>query len=140
MSTDPFANTITVKNILQHVISPKIVKDGNGGYITKTDLVNVDTLVFSSVDRDPTGGTIEKPFTAQCGFATCVGPPGGGLKRYFVKHTRVTPNSVIIVSNTSEPIGRTIAKVEPGNGEFEILFSVQFSGETFRVAWFIAAF
>jgi hypothetical protein len=45
MSADPFANTTTVKNILQHVISPKIVRDGNGGYVTKTDLVNVDNLV-----------------------------------------------------------------------------------------------
>ena len=44
MSTDPFANTTTVKNILQHVLSPKIVSDGSGGYVTKTDLVNIDTV------------------------------------------------------------------------------------------------
>ena len=42
MSTDPFANTTTVKNILQHVLSPKIVSNGSGGYVTKTDLVNID--------------------------------------------------------------------------------------------------
>lgn len=43
-SSDPFANTTTVKNILQHVLSPKIVSNGAGGYVTKTDLVNIDTV------------------------------------------------------------------------------------------------
>lgn len=47
MSTDPYATTSTVKNILQHVISPKIVNDGNGGYQVKTDLVNIDNAVVS---------------------------------------------------------------------------------------------
>ena len=37
MSGDPFANTSTVKNILQHIISPKLVTDGSGGYVSKTD-------------------------------------------------------------------------------------------------------
>jgi hypothetical protein len=47
MSSDPYATTSTVKNILQHVISPKIVDDGSGGYVTKTDLVNIDNAVLS---------------------------------------------------------------------------------------------
>jgi hypothetical protein len=47
MSSDPYATTSTVKNILQHVISPKIVDDGGGGYVTKTDLVNIDNAVLS---------------------------------------------------------------------------------------------
>lgn len=49
MSSDPFANTTTVKNILQHVLSPKIVSNGSGGYVTKTDLVNIDTVNARSV-------------------------------------------------------------------------------------------
>ena len=47
MSTDPYATTSTIKNILQHVISPKIVNDGSGGYQVKTDLVNIDNAVVS---------------------------------------------------------------------------------------------
>ena len=47
MSSDPYATTSTVKNIVQHVISPKIVNDGSGGYVTKTDLVNIDNAVLS---------------------------------------------------------------------------------------------
>ena len=45
MSTDPYATTSSVKNILQHLVSPKIVNDGSGGYVVKTDLVNVDNIV-----------------------------------------------------------------------------------------------
>ena len=42
--SDPYAGTVTVRNILNHIISPKIVNDGYGGYTTKVDLVNVDTI------------------------------------------------------------------------------------------------
>lgn len=54
MSSDPYASTTTVKNIVQHVISPKIVNDGSGGYTLKTDLVNVDRIVAGKVLSDST--------------------------------------------------------------------------------------
>ncbi len=38
---DPFSGT-TTRNLLQHIISPKIVSDGTGGYTVKTDLINID--------------------------------------------------------------------------------------------------
>lgn len=38
---DPFSGTNT-RNILQHIISPKVVSDGSSGYAVKTDLINVD--------------------------------------------------------------------------------------------------
>jgi hypothetical protein len=38
---DPFSGTDT-KNLLQHIISPKIVNDNSGGYVVKTDVINVD--------------------------------------------------------------------------------------------------
>jgi hypothetical protein len=44
---DPFSGTNT-RNILQHLISPKIVSDGSTGYAVKTDLINVDH-VYSNV-------------------------------------------------------------------------------------------
>jgi hypothetical protein len=40
---DPFSGTNT-RNILQHIISPKIVSDGSTGYAVKTDLINVDNV------------------------------------------------------------------------------------------------
>lgn len=40
---DPFSGTNT-RNILQHVLSPKMVPDGLGGYQIKLDLVNVDNV------------------------------------------------------------------------------------------------
>jgi hypothetical protein len=47
--SDPYAGTVTVRNILNHIISPKIVSDGNGGYTTRVDLVNIDSIVAGSV-------------------------------------------------------------------------------------------
>jgi hypothetical protein len=43
---DPFSGTNT-RDILQHVISPKIVSDGSSGYTVKTDLINVDNLYYT---------------------------------------------------------------------------------------------
>ncbi len=47
--SDPYANTVTVRNILNHILSPKVVSDGNGGYTTKVDLVNIDNIVAGSI-------------------------------------------------------------------------------------------
>lgn len=151
MSADPFANTTTVKNILQHVISPKIVKDGNGGYVTKTDLVNVHNLVFSSVDRTVLStpenpivnvlGSINNPFTAQCGRAILSVPVGNRAKRFIFRHNRVTPNSVIVATFINDPSGRFIARIEPQSQEFEVLTSIELGGgESLSFSWFIAAF
>ena len=38
---DPFSGT-TTRDLLQHIISPKIVSDGSTGYTVKTDIINVD--------------------------------------------------------------------------------------------------
>lgn len=40
---DPFSGTNT-QNILQHIISPKVVSDGSTGYAVKTDLINIDNV------------------------------------------------------------------------------------------------
>jgi len=44
---DPFSSTNT-RNILQHIISPKIVNDGSGGYNVKTDLINIDNAYVTN--------------------------------------------------------------------------------------------
>jgi hypothetical protein len=44
---DPFSGTNT-RDLLQHIVSPKIVSDGSTGYAVKTDLINVDTMYADS--------------------------------------------------------------------------------------------
>lgn len=46
--SDPYAGT-TTRNLLQHIVSPKIVGPTGGTYSVKTDLVNIDTINSSSV-------------------------------------------------------------------------------------------
>jgi len=135
MSSDPFANTTTVKNILNHIISPKIVKDGSAGYTTKTDLVNIDNLIFAS--RGTTAGSEAAPLTAQCGTVNL----GGGALDVLVYHSRVTVNSIILVTNKSRGESyRNIASVTPANGQFTIRLSEQTQGDQNSIFWFIASF
>lgn len=55
MSTsDPFSGTNT-RNLLQHVFSPKIVENMNGGYDVKVDLLNVDRINITGDVIGPTG-------------------------------------------------------------------------------------
>jgi len=50
---DPFSGTNT-RDILQHVISPKIVSDGSSGYTVKTDLINIDNAYVKTSVSVPT--------------------------------------------------------------------------------------
>jgi hypothetical protein len=47
VGNDPFSGTNT-RNILQHIISPKIVSDGSTGYAVKTDLINIDNAYLKN--------------------------------------------------------------------------------------------
>lgn len=51
---DPFSNT-TNRNVLQHLISPKVVNGSGGGYVVKTDLINVDNIYLTGGIYGPTG-------------------------------------------------------------------------------------
>jgi hypothetical protein len=134
MSNDPFANTTTVKNILNHIISPKIVKDGSGGYTTKTDLVNIDNLIFAS--RGTNAGTEAAPLTAQCGVLSVTSGIVG-----IVYHSRVTANSIIVASvKRFDNFQRSITQVLPGEGNFRITFSGALGSNGCEVSWFIASF
>ena len=131
--SDPFANTTTVKNILQHVLSPKIVRDGSGGYTTKVDLVNVDRVVLN----DPRGsGTISDPFTGQCGSVTI----GSGENQISVFATGLTANSVVFAVNAvnDEP-GVESVGIDGANTHFIIRLRDPTSRPT-RIGWFIAKF
>jgi hypothetical protein len=134
MSNDPFANTTTVKNILNHIISPKIVKDGSG-YTTKTDLVNIDNLIFAS--RGNGTGTEATRLTAQCGV---VGVPDTGSS-VTVYHSRVTLDSIIIATNKTTGNNKSyILSVTPVNQSFVIQLSSRPGGDNHVVSWFIASF
>jgi hypothetical protein len=134
MSADPFANTTTVKNILNHIISPKIVRDGSGGYTTKTDLVNIDNLIFAN--RATTAGTEAAPLTAQCGVLSVTSGIVG-----TVYHSRVTENSIIVASvKRFDNFQRSISQVLPGEGNFRITFSAALAANGCEVSWFIASF
>ena len=129
MSADPFANTTTVKNILQHIISPKIVSDGNGGYVTKTDLVNVDNLIFTP--KASTAGTGQNPLTSQCGTVTITG------SSVIIYHSRVTASSIIFaVPQDSQ--GIYVISVAPTSGSFTI--KLNNTGTNLPIGWFIASF
>jgi hypothetical protein len=137
MSADPFANTTTVKNILNHIISPKIVKDGSGGYTTKTDLVNIDNLLFASSSN--VTGSVLIPLTSQVGVVT--------IERLrdsiTVYHSRVTANSIILATNKTVETSnrRTVSHVTPVRGSFTIYLDGEngANGVSY-ISWFIASF
>ena len=140
MSADPFANTTTVKNILSHIISPKIVKDGSGGYTTKTDLVNIDNLIFAS--RGSGTGSVEAPLTAQCGVVEV--PRSSNSVTVF--HSRVTTNSIILATNNTVitySAGDTrVSHITPSNDSFTITINqpTTADGPKTYIFWFIASF
>lgn len=53
---DPFSGT-TTRDLLQHVISPKVVSDGSSGYAVKTDLINIDGIYAKGIIRAGTSGS-----------------------------------------------------------------------------------
>ena len=136
MSADPFATTTTVKNILQHIISPKIVSNGASGYVTKTDIVNVNNIIFDDVGDG--AGTAQLPLTQQSGRVAFP------IRSRFIDvyHAKVKTTSNILVSILKTDGNRPqIEEVLPGNG----MFTINLSGDTantigFTVGWFIASF
>jgi len=132
MSGDPFANTTTVKNILQNIISPKLVNDGSGGYVSRTDLVNVHNLVFGNGAPNEDGGSAN-PFTTQCGVAM-----SNGSDSIVVNHSRVTQNSIILIQNLTDSDSTNVLSVFPGDKVFTIRLNSESNGAVF--GWFIAKF
>jgi len=132
MSADPFENTTTVKNILQHVISPKVVSDGASGYIVRTDLVHVHNLIFEK--GTPTeDGTSAHPFTTQCGSVNLSGAS------VTVYHSRVTLTSIVFATIISGSSSISISRVIPAVGSFTV-YPTSAPGTNTTVGWFIAKF
>lgn len=132
MSADAFENTTTVKNILQHVISPKVVSDGASGYIVRTDLVHVHNLIFEK--GTPTeDGTSAHPFTTQCGSVNLSGAS------VTVYHSRVTLTSIVFATIISGSSSISISRVIPAVGSFTV-YPTSAPGTNTTVGWFIAKF
>jgi hypothetical protein len=132
--TDPYTNTTTVKNILQHIIVPKIVNDGSGGYVTKTDLVNVHNIIFSG--NSTTAGTPTVPNTTQTGtFVT-------SAQDTIVRHSRVTTNSIIFAFTlTANTLGYYPSYIVPEDGQFVVHLANDPPVSTnVTIGWFISRF
>jgi len=72
---DPFSGS-NVRNILEHVLSPKIVSDGTNGYTVALDLINVDNI-YATGNIYGSGGSIGGGVTGPTGpSGGPVGPTG----------------------------------------------------------------
>ena len=85
---DPFLGSNT-RNLLQHVLSPKIVSDGNNGYATKLDMINIDNIYASGTIYGTAGSVVGR--TTKTVIAN-------GTTNVSVSDTSVTANSVVILS------------------------------------------
>jgi hypothetical protein len=81
---DPFSGSNT-RNLLQHIVSPKIVEDGSGGYEVKIDLTNVDNIYAS--------GTVY-------GTGAGIGITGTASNQYLVWDE---PNKLWVIGGTRNP-------------------------------------
>ncbi len=120
--SDPYEGSVTVRNILNHIISPKIVNDAFSGYVTKVDLVNVDRLVLNSGNGNGSSGN---PFTGQYGFVGLANVGAGTV----IFHRDVKPSSVILTS---------LRIVVIGNGNFELANDT--ASPITTATWFIVKF
>jgi hypothetical protein len=134
MSSDPFENSTTVKNILQHMISPKIISDGGNGYVVRTDLTHVHNLIFAKGSSNEDGSSSSSAFTTQCGTSTFPVTPTTSIVVY---HSRVTTNSIIMASAITTS-AYTVLSIVPAAGSFTITLSGSIANV--RVGWFIARF
>lgn len=142
MSTDSNADTVIVKNILAHVLSPKIVDNGLAiqGYETKVDIVNIDNVVAQKVIFS----------NAQTGNYILTSADNG---RQFINilNSNVTINSIIFatirhVSDTTDTI--SVVKVKSLSRIFQVYLSREIetfgtdntSDLTTEIGWFIAKF
>lgn len=98
--SDPYADTVTVRNILNHILSPKVVSDGNGGYTTKVDLVNIDNIVAGSISLDsgsPVSSDRSGVFTLMEPASTIDSAATASLIFFIPINTTLTTNDISFV-------------------------------------------
>lgn len=109
---DPFSGTNT-KNLLQHIISPKIVDTGFGSYVVKTDLINIDNVYITGNIVGPSG-PVTFGATGATGPSGASGLPGSN-------GTLPVPSPYFFSSFTSDP--STALKTSGTTGSFSSYIS-----------------
>jgi hypothetical protein len=117
---DPFSGSNT-QNILLHIVSPKIVNDGSGGYTVKTDLINIDNAYINDVVTSKIGSNAGT--TNQGASAIAIGDSAGttnqGLRSVAIGYTSGNTNQgnfSVAVGGISGSTGQGVNTVAVGYG------------------------
>jgi hypothetical protein len=109
--SDPLAGTNT-RNLLQHIISPKIVQGPTGTYSVKTDLINIDGIYDSNGNSFISGGGAVNTNTRVISVTTTIGvggPAGTQPNYHFSGQSNNFAQGVYLVSvNSSSPANTNI--------------------------------
>jgi hypothetical protein len=122
---------MSTQNIIEGILSPKVVSDGTSGYQVKTDIVNVDNITIS--------GSYSGSFSqSQCGTITVT--TNGGIGNSTVIIQGLTLNSIVMLTPINSLIGNYY--VTNDNNSFSVTmnrnFSVNDGSTTFN--YFVARF
>jgi hypothetical protein len=108
---DPFSGT-TTRDLLQHIISPKIVSDGSTGYAVKTDLINIDNVYLKNqlnadtiVVQDSVSGSGKLTLSTDTSYSYITSTTSGGSQDELVlvnngtsiKNSSNTGNGVLLL-------------------------------------------
>ncbi len=119
---DPFSGTNT-RNILQHIISPKVISDGSSGYAVKTDLINVDNVYVSGAVYGPSGPL------GSSGSTGATGPSGGNIipisSTYLAGGSDATS---AIYRSTNDGVSWTASSNPFGTGSSAYVNSISYNG------------
>jgi hypothetical protein len=103
---DPFLGSNT-RNLLQHVLSPKIVSDGSNGYVVKLDMINIDNI-YASGNIYGAGGSIGGGGNGSTGPTGPAGGPRGDTGATGVTGPKgVTGPTGQGITGSTGPIGPT---------------------------------
>jgi hypothetical protein len=119
---------MSTQNIIQGIVSPKVVSDGSGGYKVSADLVNVDNITI-------TGSYSGSFSTNQSGKAQLSNGTAS------ITNASITSSSVILLTPIGSSTGGTATQYSVNvlnNTGFNIYSSN--TSDTSYVNWFIAKF
>lgn len=90
------ATQSVTQSIIESIISPKIVDDGTGGYVAKTDIVNVHNLQVDTINGvEPVFGGGSSFTNDHFGTVTFTHNSGGVIQ---IQNADITVNSIILVT------------------------------------------
>lgn len=109
--SDPFSGTST-RNVLQHIISPKLVTNGTAGYDTKVDLINVDNIYYtgSLVKANDAGSSLGTWVEEVPSLFNIITPTSSQYTIDFITNSLLKPNRFLITLNPLTEGGYTTSK------------------------------